>query len=184
MEPVTRPKLALVTALSLAVWLAPTTEAEAAPAAISKKFETDKGLGVGVMVGIPTALSLKYFLTPTLAVDASLGAYLLYRDRDGFHAHADLLWHPFVAVEGQTFLAPLYVGLGGRFLTYGETDAMGMDVDVSHIGVRIPVGIAFVFGDAPLDLFLETALIFDPVMSDEADGVVDVNGLAGARFFF
>lgn len=162
----TLPTLALIVALGAA------TSAEARPVALSKRFETDKKTGVGLMVGSPTALSAKYFLTPEIAVDLSLGANLV-RKRDGFHLNADLLWHPFVAVEGITFLAPLYVGGGFRYLDHD-----------ARAGIRFPVGISFVFDEKPLGLFAEVAVIYDVTMAEEADGVLDPEMAVGARYYF
>jgi hypothetical protein len=154
--------------------------AHARPLALSKSFETDKKLGAGLMLGVPLGGVGKLVLSDQLAVDLGLGAYLAYRDRTGFHMHADLLWHPFVAVEGETFLAPLYVGLGTRLQNHDG---------LTHLGVRVPVGIAFVFDRLPIDIFLETALVYDfsisePELDEAAPGAVDVNGLVGLRYFF
>jgi hypothetical protein len=147
--------------------------AEARPYALSKDYQTDKRLGVGVMLGVPASVSLKFLMTDTLALDAAAGAYIAYRDRTGFHAHADLLWHPFVAVEGESFLAPLYFGLGARLLAY----------EFTHIGVRVPVGISFDFGKKPFDIFLEGAFIYDFSMPAEATGPVDINAVVGVRYY-
>jgi hypothetical protein len=168
--------------LTLAVLLA-AASAHARPLAISKRFDTGKKVGAGVMLGVPLSAVGKLMITSELAVDLGLGAYVAYRDRTGFHMHADLLFHPFVAVEGETFNAPLYVGLGSRLLHYDG---------ITHVGVRVPLGIAFVFDKAPIDVFLETAFIYDLSISqgepgevgDSAPGAVDVNGLVGLRYYF
>lgn len=160
-------------ALLLISFLSTAQRAEARPYALAKNYETDKKLGVGVMVGIPASVSLKFLMTDTLAVDLGAGAYVAYRDRTGFHGHADLLWHPFVAVEGETFLAPLYVGLGARLLAY----------DFTHVGIRVPVGISFDFSEKPFEVFLEGAFIYDVSMPAEATGAVDINAVVGVRYF-
>ncbi|WP_428265972.1 hypothetical protein [Haliangium sp.] len=171
-----------VLSLTLVLLFIGAASAHARPLAISKEFQTDKKLGAGLTLGVPTGASVKFLFTPTLAVDLGVGAYFLYRDRNGFHAHADLLWHPFVAVEGETFLAPLYVGLGSRLLIHD---------DINHVGVRVPVGIAFVFDDAPVDVFLEGAFVYDFSISEDANGnaadgadAVDMNALVGVRYYF
>jgi hypothetical protein len=168
--------------LTLAVLLA-AASAHARPLAISKRFDTEKKLGAGVMLGVPLSAVGKLMLTSELAVDVGMGAYVAFRDRTGFHMHADLLFHPFVAVEGETFKAPLYVGLGSRFLHYQG---------INHVGVRVPLGIAFVFDNLPIDVFLETAFIYDFSISqgepgevgESGPGAVDVNGLIGLRYYF
>lgn len=146
---------------------------EARPVAFSKLYKAERKLGVGLMLGIPTGLSLKYHLTSTLAVDLGAGAYIAYRDRTGFHAHLDLLWHPFVAVEGQSFMAPMYIGLGTRLLVH----------DVAHVGVRVPVGISFDFANTPIDIFLEGAFVYDVSIGEGGSGPVDINAMLGLRYY-
>ncbi len=150
-----------------------TAEAQARPVALSKAYDGDKKLGVGLMLGTPTAAVGKYFLTTEIAVDLALGLNIL-RKRDGFHGHADLLWHPFVAVDGITVQAPFYIGAGVRYLSHD---------DISRIGLRIPFGISFDFTDKPIDVFAEFTPIFDLSVSDEGDGVVDHSTVVGLRYF-
>lgn len=169
-----------VTVILASVVLLATASAHARPLALSKRFETTKMLGLGVTLGVPSGVSGKLMFTPEWAVDLGVGAYLAYRDRDGMHVHADLLWQPFVAVEGQSFLAPMYFGIGPRILRHDE---------ITHIGVRIPVGISFMFDKTPVDIFLEGAFVYDfsisePAVDQESPGAVDVNGLVGVRYFF
>ena len=177
-------RVILLTVVLGCAWVAPTRNADARPVHLSKRFETDKRVGIGVLAGVPTGITGKFFFNSEFALDLGVGAYVEYRERDGLHLHMDFLWHPFVAVEGETFLAPMYVGVGARLLQYDEMDAMDEKVTVTHMGVRVPVGIAFDLGERPFDIFLEAAFVFDPVMSDEAEGAFDFNGGAGARFYF
>ena len=149
--------------------------ADARPVPFSKTYETDKKLGIGLMLGVPAGFNTKFLFTDTLAVDLGIGAYIKYRDRTGFHLNADFLWHPFVAVEGESFLAPFYFGLGGRFLSAG---------DHNFIGIRVPFGLSFDITDSSFDIFLEGAFIVDVSISGmEPPGPVDVNGLIGVRYF-
>lgn len=148
--------------------------ADARPTAISKRYETDKKLGLGLMLGVPSGLGVKFLATEELAIDFGAGAYIKYRDRTGLHIHADLLYHPFVAVEGDSFVAPFYSGLGVRFLNFG---------DFTHIGVRIPFGIAFDLESKSIDIFLEGAFIYDVSRGESTGGAVDINIMSGLRFY-
>lgn len=148
--------------------------ADARPTPISKIYETDKKLGLGLMLGVPTGLSVKFLATDQLAIDFGAGAYIVYRGRTGLHINLDVLYHPFVAVEGQSFLAPFYAGLGGRFLNFDSN---------RHIGIRVPFGIAFDFTKKSIDVFLEGAFVYDVSRTDDMQGAVDINVLAGFRFF-
>ncbi len=128
----------------------------------------DKGFGVGVILGEPTGLSGKVWVSEQNAVDFGL-AYS-FRSKGYFHVHADYLWH-FPDVIQSTERFPLYVGLGGRF-------AAGRGSGI--FGVRIPLGIAFWLRSAPLEFFLEVAPIVDLAPATE----LTANGGLGARFYF
>ncbi len=151
----------------------------------TSSFEANKTFGLGVMLGAPTGLSGKYFLGPDTAIDFGLGVFRRYRDRDGFHLHADFLWHPLSLVSAEAFELPLYVGIGGRVFSfdhrYDDRDYDG----VTAIGVRAPIGIAFDFNDVPLDIFVELALVLDLITNDYyEDFDISLNGAFGIRFWF
>ena len=54
--------------------------------------------GVGAMLGAPTGLSLKYWLTDTSAIDGGLAWH--FGDDDRFQIHSDYLYH--IAIPGFT----------------------------------------------------------------------------------
>jgi len=129
----------------------------------------DKDLGIGFMVGEPTGLSLKSWTGGGNAFDIglawSLGRY------DAINIHADYLWHNYeVFSEADAGTLPLYYGIGGR-VVFAENDAV--------IGARVPVGINYLFDDAPIGLFLEVAPIFNIAPSTD----FDVDGGVGVRFY-
>ena len=144
--------------------------------------------GLGLIVGSPTGLSMKYYLGESgQAIDAALGAAFI--GADGLHAHADYLWHPFLLTDDPAFSLPLHFGVGVRVLSHdrGRDDS---DDDV-HLGVRVPVGLTFDFKEIPLDAFFEVAVIVDfhgdhaLNNNDESDHVdLDINAGVGARYYF
>lgn len=165
------PTVAAVAVLSMA------SLADAEPSPFEKSYDTDKKFGLGLMLGVPLGLSVKYLATPQIAFDVGAGAYVVYRDRTGTAAHGDILIQPFVAVEGVSFLAPLYFGVGARLLNYDDT---------THVGVRVPLGIAFDFTELPFEAFGEVAFVWDPsITGDMTDNVssIDANFLVGGRVF-
>ena len=90
-----------------------------------------KNFGAGIILGEPTGISAKYWVSKGNAVDA--GVAWAFTRKGFFHLHADYLWHfPDVIESAERFV--LYVGIGGR-LGFGE--------DKTRVGVRIPGGIAF-----------------------------------------
>jgi hypothetical protein len=64
-----------------------------------------------------------------------------------------------------------YVGIGAR-LKATEGD--------SRIGVRVPLGLDYVFDDTPIDIFFEIAPILDLAPSTD----FRLNGSLGLRYFF
>lgn len=144
--------------------------------------QQEKGLfGVGLIVGEPSGVSVKYYLSDDTAVDGAAGVGLI---DTGFHVHGDFLWHPWVLESQDTFVLPMYLGPGLRFLL--SEAARGQD-DVMHFGVRGVVGALFDFRKIPLDVFLEVAPILEYKLSDNDDESgfgVAINAAAGVRYYF
>lgn len=136
----------------------------------------DKDIGIGVIVGEPTGLSLKSWLNERNAFDAglawSLGRY------DAVNLHADYLWHNYdVFDDVEEGALPLYYGVGGRIVFTDDYPDPGDNNVV--IGVRGPVGINYLFEESPLGLFLEIAPILN--LTPETD--LDLDGALGIRIY-
>ena len=153
--------------------------AEARPRPRSKKFTANKDFGLGIMLGTPTGLSGKYYLSADTAIDFGLGVMRRFRDRDGVSVHADFLWHPAVLLDDSAFVMPLYFGVGARLFDFEENNR---NDDVS-IGVRVPAGIMIDFNNTPIDIFLELVFVFDFIV-DRGDGFADFGGAIGLRYYF
>lgn len=97
--------------------------------------------GVGLMLGDPSGISVKYWQDDKTAFDFALGSQLGVA---GIGIHADYLLHMYPFEEAQE--APIYVG-GGLFL--GGSDTLGA-------GARGVFGICYLF-DEPFDIFFELA---------------------------
>ena len=128
-----------------------------------------RGFGLGVIVGEPTGISVKDWLTGKTAIDGAI-AWSFERETS-FHIHADYLIHAFDEFDS-TENVPLYYGIGGRLKTSNGGDA--------RLGVRGVIGIGYLFREAPIDLFFEIAPILDVAPRTE----LSVNGGFGARYFF
>ncbi|MCP4447378.1 MAG: hypothetical protein GY811_18820 [Myxococcales bacterium] len=175
--------LAIVAGLTMFVAQVATSKARPRPTRNSKQFEANKGFGLGLMLGEPTGLTGKYYLSKDTALDFAIGRYGRYgRDQfdNALHIHVDFLWHPVVLADPPAFWLPLYFGVGGRLLDHYRNDRDFSD-DV-HLGVRAPLGIMMDFNTIPLDIFLEVALIVDLIQDDH--GYADLNTLLGARYYF
>ncbi len=136
---------------------------------ITSSLSQDHGFGIGIIIGEPTGISMKGWLSGTTAIDGGL-AWSFVRN-GSFHIHADYLWHSFDVFHTEERV-PLYYGIGGRIKTEHQEDA--------RLGVRVVVGVGYLFRDAPVDLFLEIAPIVDLAPSTE----LEVNAGFGARFWF
>jgi hypothetical protein len=145
--------------------------------------------GLGIIIGSPTGLSAKYYLSEGKghAIDAALGLATL--GNHGIHVHVDYLWHPLVLAREESFDLAMYVGLGGRLLDHDR----GRDFDDHfHVGARAPLGLVFDFlrGGVPIDVFVEVALVLDFILDDDngrgdEDSIdLDLNAGIGARYYF
>jgi len=184
-----KPVLCLVTVLALAFAGTGDADARPRPAGRSRQsnFQANKTFGLGIMLGAPTGLSGKYYLGPDTALDFGIGVIGRYRSRDGLHIHADYLWHPLSLVSAEPFELPLYFGIGGRLFTFDEDyDRDRYYDDVTALGVRVPLGIAFDFNNVPLDIFVEIALVVDFFIAGDYrdDFGADLNGAFGVRYYF
>ncbi len=135
---------------------------------VSSSYAQRRGFGLGVVVGEPTGVSAKGWISPRGAVD---GAIAWSTWGDGYvDAHVDYLWHfDDIARTDQQVLP--YIGVGGRVLGWR---------DRSRVGLRIPAGFDWLPSHTPLDVFLEVAPIVDLAPGTD----LNMNGGIGVRIFF
>jgi len=107
--------------------------------------------GAGLILGEPTGASLKYWLNDTMALDGAVG-WSFHRETD-LHLHSDVLWHKFDLFSVPEGRLPLYFGVGAR--------VKFRDHDHDQVGIRLPVGVSYIFEKIPVDIFLEVAPIID-----------------------
>lgn len=128
----------------------------------------DRGLGLGIVLGEPTGLSIKSWTGRTTAFDLA-AAWSFGRD-GSLHIHADYLFHNFDLLRTRTGRLPVYYGIGGRILFEGKT----------RVGVRIPVGLCYLIADVPIDIFFELGPVFDLAPRTEVTFAAGI----GFRYFF
>lgn len=137
-------------------------------------------LGLGIIIGEPTGLSSKLWLSPKSAVDGGLA--WSFEGHGSLYLHLDYLRHDFNLIHVDKGKLPLYYGIGGRLL-FLEGSRWWRDPHVSHefhFGLRIPVGLEYILSGNKVGLFLEIAPVLDLTPSTE----LDVNGGIGIRYFF
>ena len=126
--------------------------------------------GAGVLFGEPTGLSLKYFFTDVVAIDGALG--WSFESETDFHLHSDILWHMNGLVESPEGQLALYFGAGARVKFREHED--------DRFGIRVPVGVSYMFERVPVDVFAEVAPILDLAPSTRGA----FNAGIGVRFWF
>ncbi len=127
-----------------------------------------EGLGVGIIVGEPTGVTAKYWLDRTNALDGALAWSFL---EDGsLYLHANYIHHHFEVIELSSGEMPLYYG-GGLKMKFASDFILGL---------HVPLGIAYHFEEAPLDVFLEIR----PGLNLIPETRFDMSGGIGVRYYF
>jgi hypothetical protein len=132
---------------------------------ISSRVGSAEDLGLGAAFGQPLGVTGKYWLSSSAAIDAMAG----YHFNSNFDLHADYLWHSFSSFDVAQGRLPFYLGLGGR-INLG---------DDSHFGMRLPLGLSYLFPTEPMEAFVEIA----PVVKLITKIGLDVDGIIGLRFY-
>jgi hypothetical protein len=131
-------------------------------------FGREGNIGVGIILGEPTGLSLKWWRGRTMALDA--GAAWSFANGDYLQVHGDILFHNFDVFNVERDKMALYYGFGGRVKFEDKT----------VVSLRLPVGISYEIAKTSIELFLEIVPMLD-VVPDTKFGVA---GGAGFRYFF
>ncbi len=131
-------------------------------------------LGVGIILGAPTGLSLKFWQSRKVAFDLALAWNF---ENDYFHLHGDYLYHFPLTMEGvskRTLYS--YLGIGARMKFKDNTNGNNDNL----FGLRGVGGLEFIPRSVPLDMFIEIA----PVMSFVPKTDFDLEGGLGIRYTF
>lgn len=126
-----------------------------------------KQFGLGIILGEPTGLSGKYWLTQKTAVD---GAAAWSVRHDNIYLHADFQLHQFYIKALKGAHPHIYFGIGAA-TSIGDNDGW--------LGVRVPVGGSF-FPVPELELFAEIV----PGLALIPDTNFFMNAGIGIRYFF
>lgn len=127
------------------------------------------GFGLGVIAGEPTGISGKLWLTQNTAIDGA-AAWSFGNSQDAFHVHGDYLLHNASLFKVDQGDLSLHFGVGGRIKFADDT----------LVGIRVPVGLTYLFENATVDLFVEVVPILDLVDSTD----LNLNAALGVRYFF
>jgi len=128
----------------------------------------DQDFGLGLILGEPTGISFKKWTGNKIAIDGAVA--WSFSGEDSLHLHADYLVHSFNLITVERGRLPIYFGLGAR-LKLG---------DPSRFGIRIPVGVSYIFEEASLDIFFELV----PILDLAPDTDFKIAGGIGIRYYF
>jgi len=139
----------------------------------------EKGtLGVGIIVGEPTGICAKIYLSQDRALQVAAGSAFI---SNGLQLHADYVFHPWILQDRDSFVLPVYLGPGFRVIDYS-----GGSNGSSHFaaGLRGVIGLLFDFKSVPLDAFIEIAGIveYDFKSGNGAGAALNFGG--GMRYYF
>ncbi|TVQ39414.1 MAG: hypothetical protein EA384_06560 [Spirochaetaceae bacterium] len=129
----------------------------------------DRGpFGLGIILGEPTGISAKLWLGETHAVDAAVA--WSFQEKGSFYVHGNYLFHLPDLITVDRGSLPVYIGAGGKIALR----------DDPYVGVRVPVGLTYLFDNAPVDLFLEIAPGIGLLPSTKPDWGAGL----GVRYYF
>ncbi|HKI47509.1 MAG TPA: DUF3996 domain-containing protein [Balneolales bacterium] len=128
----------------------------------------NSGFGLGIILGEPTGISAKAWTTNTTAFDGAI-AWSTGRE-DAVYVHMDYLIHNFNIIQVQRGQLPFYFGLGVRARLANN----------ARVGIRVPLGLDYLFARNPLDIFFEIV----PVLNLVPDTNFGVDAGIGIRYFF
>jgi hypothetical protein len=131
-------------------------------------FAQDSGLGLGLIFGEPTGLSAKMWTSERTAIDAAVA--WSFSGEGWFHIHSDFLLHNYDIFSVSEGKLPVYYGLGAFIALSSEFG----------LGIRVPIGLAYQFEGAPVEVFAEIA----PGLALLPDIGFYIGGGIGVRYFF
>ena len=132
-------------------------------------FERKK-FGIGVMAGDPTGITAKYMIDNNSGIDVAIG-WETSGDNE-FYVSADYLFHLYDLVKIPKGISPLYFGGGLRSIDRDKRD--------NKFGIRIPVGIEYLFFNDSIGAFGEIVPVLDLTPDTEFDFEFGI----GIRYFF
>ena len=133
-----------------------------------------KRVGAGIVLGDPTGITFKGYITERFAIDA-IGAWSFVHDT--ISIVGDLTYDFLdIPVNVSSFTLPFYVG-AGAIIGFGKK---GKNDGKTFAIIRVPVGVAMQFVNYPIEVFFEIA----PGIQIAPSTDIDVSGGIGVRFYF
>jgi len=128
----------------------------------------DRGFGLGIILGEPTGVSFKNWVGQREAFDVAVA--WSFEGEGAIHIHADYLFHNFRLFHIEKGNLVLYYGIGARVKTVHKT----------QVGVRIPLGLSYLFEKDPVEIFFELG----PIMNLTPKTLFRMTTGIGIRYYF
>ena len=125
-----------------------------------------KVFGVGLQLGYPTAITVKYMLRPDQGIVAGLGGFTGFDYGAGaLSLHVDYLWHPNLLTQGEAYAVTWYIGGGGNIVIFNNPRQRAYLTGVTYyyyptniwLAARVPFGINLALTQLPFEIYLEAA---------------------------
>lgn len=129
-------------------------------------------IGVGVILGLPTGLSGKFWFSDRSAIDAAVGWN--FEDR-WFAAQSGYLFHFPIEGVSSGFLAA-HLGAGGLVEAVPQSDER--PIDKLYVSGRVPIGLEYIYDPISFFVELDPLLVFYPGIGFGFGGGI------GFRFYF
>jgi hypothetical protein len=145
--------------------------------------------GVGLQVGSPTAVTVKFGGPHQSGVVLGVGAGFGFGERfaASLWLHADYLFHLATLLDTDGLGLSLYAGPGLFASFFGSNYGFGYrdepyyrNFDNVGFGVRLPIGLSLAFDVVPLELYMQ----FDPALSVFPGLGFGLGGSVGFRVYF
>jgi hypothetical protein len=145
--------------------------------------------GLGLQLGYPTAITIKYMLRADQGLVAGLGGFSGFAyAAPALSLHVDYVWHPTVLTSGEQFALSWYIGGGGNLYVFNarRPDRWLRGVEYYYyptniwLAARIPLGLNLALTQLPFEIYLEavpSVLVF-PAIS------FGLGAAIGGRFYF
>lgn len=145
--------------------------------------------GIGLQLGYPTALTIKYMLRADQGIVGGIGGFSGFAyDVGAFSIHVDYVYHPHVLTRGEAFVLTWYVGGGANVMIFNNPRQRAFLPGVTYfyyptslwLAARVPIGVNVAMEQQPFEIYLEASpqvLIF-PGLS------FGLGAAIGARFYF
>jgi hypothetical protein len=128
----------------------------------------DSGIGLGIILGEPTGISIKSWFGNREAFDVAVA--WSFEGEGAIHIHADYLMHNFRLFRVEKGDLVFCYGIGVRVKTEQKT----------QIGVRFPFGLSYLFEKAPVEIFFELG----PIMNLSPKTRFRMTTCVGIRYYF